>query len=193
MIEDQESEASDEMRTIELVRAAAESIVSWLSFTVDIPSMHESGKVPMLDLEVWVCKMDQGPDVLTWDFYEKPSSSLQGPKGQLGLLMEGQDDGDANGGLPSPKEHLQAGVCGEEGPDPIHVCPEAEAQWIRSEGGGRHPGAGGQVLLQEGEGGPGRVAHSSTKGLRRAWSYAGGPKWVPRATGSKGGEVVPRR
>ena len=55
-VEDQESDQSDEERTIELIKSAAESIVSWLSFTVDLPSMHESGKVPMLDLGVWVEK-----------------------------------------------------------------------------------------------------------------------------------------
>ena len=56
---------------------AAESIVNWLCFMVDLPSKHKSGKVPMLDLEVWVHKGDEGPDVLCWDFFEKPSSSTR--------------------------------------------------------------------------------------------------------------------
>ena len=76
---DKEGVLSPEMLTMNLIREAAGSIVPWLEFMQDLPEMHESGKVPMLDLEVWVdrCQDKESPrgDILTWDFYEKSSSS----------------------------------------------------------------------------------------------------------------------
>ena len=39
---------------MEVLRSAADSVVSWLSFTMNLPEYHEGGMVPMLDLQVWV-------------------------------------------------------------------------------------------------------------------------------------------
>ena len=80
---DMESGQSQEERSMEVVRSAAEDVVGWLHFTIDLPDMHNNGKVPMLDLEVWVDhrEVEEGQepraDVLTWNFYEKPSASAR--------------------------------------------------------------------------------------------------------------------
>ena len=66
---------SDETRTMNLIREAADSIIPWLHFTLDLPELHHNLKVPMLDMEVWVDRKEGREDVLMWDFFEKSSSS----------------------------------------------------------------------------------------------------------------------
>ena len=73
--EEMEATDSDEMRTMKLIQQAANEIVTWLDFTLDLPELHQNGKVPMLDVEVWVDRRQGREDVLMWDFYEKKSSS----------------------------------------------------------------------------------------------------------------------
>ena len=80
--EDRQAGRSLEVVTIEVVRAAADSITSWLDFTADIPEYHTSGMAPILDLQMWVQhpgeeEMDSGlgADLLCWTFYRKPISS----------------------------------------------------------------------------------------------------------------------
>ena len=73
--EEMEATDSDEMRTMRLIQQAANEMVPWLEFTLDLPELHQSGKVPMLDVEVWVDRRQGREDVLMWDFYEKKSSS----------------------------------------------------------------------------------------------------------------------
>ena len=73
--ENHEPPVSDELRTMSLIREAADEVIPWLSFTLDVPELHASNKVPMLDIEVWVDKMDGREDLLLWDFFEKTSAS----------------------------------------------------------------------------------------------------------------------
>ena len=71
---------SQEMSTMECVRDAADSVVPWLSFTLDLPELHVSKTVPMLDLQVWVVHPSKdedglGADLVCWMFFEKTSAS----------------------------------------------------------------------------------------------------------------------
>ena len=68
---------SQEDVKIEAIRDAANSILVYLEFTVDIPERNPSGKVPMLDIQVWVQHGEGGADVLAWTFFEKPTASCQ--------------------------------------------------------------------------------------------------------------------
>ena len=40
--------------------------------TVDYPSNHPNGRVPILDLEVWMERTEEGYQQVMWSFYEKP-------------------------------------------------------------------------------------------------------------------------
>ena len=75
--EDVRLQMSREAVTMGVLREAADSILEWLEFTSDLPENYESGKVPMLDLEVWVqhpLENEEGleADLLVWKFFEKP-------------------------------------------------------------------------------------------------------------------------
>ena len=74
MEKDERESKSDSLRTMELVREVGNSLVPGLKLTLDIPEFHQTGKVPMLDIQVWV---DQEMDsaVIRHSFYQKPSTS----------------------------------------------------------------------------------------------------------------------
>ena len=78
-VEDLEAGKDQESVTMEAVRVAACSVLPWLSFTADSPNQHPNLKVPMLDLQVWVCHPGPGEardyDILAWSFFEKQTSS----------------------------------------------------------------------------------------------------------------------
>ena len=78
-VEDTGRGTSDGVRTLELIREAADTILPWLQFTLDHPDLHPSVKVPMLDVRVWIdhgAEMDPPrADILKWEFYEKPLAS----------------------------------------------------------------------------------------------------------------------
>ena len=73
--QDKSSGVSPEVRTANIILEAAEMQVQWLKFTYDLPELYENGKVPMLDVEMWVDKTQEESDVLMWNFFEKSSSS----------------------------------------------------------------------------------------------------------------------
>ena len=52
--EDHEKDEPDEVRSMERMREMASSLVEGIVFTVDLPINHESKKVPMLDIAVWL-------------------------------------------------------------------------------------------------------------------------------------------
>ena len=67
-----------EGHTMDLILQAADSILPWLSFTKDLPSMHKEKMVPMLDMQVWIKHAPPGsnhPDSLAWMFYKKKVST----------------------------------------------------------------------------------------------------------------------
>ena len=39
------------------------------------PSKHQSGRVPILDLEVWIVRVEEGYQEIRYSFYEKPMKS----------------------------------------------------------------------------------------------------------------------
>ena len=55
-----------ELVTMEVIGSIANSIDPMLKFTVDVPSNHEDGKLPMLDTKVWI---DKGE--INFEFYQK--------------------------------------------------------------------------------------------------------------------------
>ena len=59
--------------TIAVIKDIADSVDDMLEFTVDYPSNHKSGKMPVLDLEVGVNKNEQNK--IEFEFYEKPSKN----------------------------------------------------------------------------------------------------------------------
>ena len=78
-LEDLREGKTRERVTMEVIQTAANEILPWLEFTEDTPCKHESLRVPMLDLQVWVRKADPSKeddhDVIGWMFYEKPCAS----------------------------------------------------------------------------------------------------------------------
>ena len=65
--------------TMDCMRQAANSVFSWLCFTMDTPEHHDSQMVPVLDIQMWVrhpgeVEQGLGSDVLSWTFYEKECS-----------------------------------------------------------------------------------------------------------------------
>ena len=79
-LEDRDSGKSQELVTMECLRDAADAVLPWIRFTLDLPELHENRMVPMLDLQVWVqhpADNEDGleADLLSWIFYEKPSAS----------------------------------------------------------------------------------------------------------------------
>ena len=55
-----------ELVTMEVIGSIANSIDPMLKFTVDVPSNHEDGKLPMLDTKVWI---EEGQ--INFEFYQK--------------------------------------------------------------------------------------------------------------------------
>ena len=61
-------------RTMGLMREMASTLVQGICFTVDLPARYTEGKVPMLDLQVWTERRNQGM-VIRHTFYEKQVTS----------------------------------------------------------------------------------------------------------------------
>merc|ERR1712240_778483 len=74
LIEDRKGENSQEESTFEKIRILASSLVPGIEFTVDLPGRHQTGRVPMLDVEVWKGPGNQGGTVVWHCYYEKPST-----------------------------------------------------------------------------------------------------------------------
>ena len=62
--------------TMEEVVNIAESVEGLLKFTYDIPNNHESGKIPVLDVEVNVNK--QEGNRIDFEYFEKPTKKQKG-------------------------------------------------------------------------------------------------------------------
>ena len=115
-IEDDKSTESQEQRTMKIIRQAAEDVVSWLEFTIDLPSDHSSGRVPMLDLEVWVDHQEEmegkkpRADILKWSFYEKPSVSSRVLRATTGYSWQSKIVCMNMEVFPPTSENLEAGA-----------------------------------------------------------------------------------
>ena len=81
--EDNLAEVCEDKRTMDLVAEIANTLMAGFWFTTDVPSQYVSGKVPMLDLAVWLDKGAQDStqddkrkfDIVRHTFYQKPTMS----------------------------------------------------------------------------------------------------------------------
>ena len=60
-----------DLRTLSVLRDIANSIDKNIIMEPDVPSLHPNGRVPVLDLEVWVDEMNK----IQHSFFKKPVSS----------------------------------------------------------------------------------------------------------------------
>ena len=82
----------DDERTMEEVKKIANTIFKCIQFTTDCPSNHQSGKVPVLDLQLYV----EEDGLVKHEFYEKPcankfvipAQSAHSKKMRMSLLVE---------------------------------------------------------------------------------------------------------
>ena len=56
------------------VQEVANMLVEGIKFTIDLPERHGDGRVPMLDLSVWM-EDREGSRVICHSYYEKPTTS----------------------------------------------------------------------------------------------------------------------
>ena len=66
-----DEEKSNEEVTMEIIKEIAEDVDEMIKFTVDYPSNHKSGKIPVLDVQANINKQKQNR--LDFEFFEKPS------------------------------------------------------------------------------------------------------------------------
>ena len=71
---------SEDTRTMREVSKMADSICPVLQTTFDCPSLQESGKMPLLNLQVWVERVEKEEEgrrewEVLWEYYRKPCSS----------------------------------------------------------------------------------------------------------------------
>ena len=64
-----------EERTFETILLIGNSVNPMIQLTVDYPEKHENGRVPILDLEVWMVRTEEGFQEIRYSFYEKPMKS----------------------------------------------------------------------------------------------------------------------
>ena len=81
---DKAENRSGEENTMMCMQAAANSVIVWLEFTMDIPEYHESRTVPILDLQVWIKhptpeEQEEGlsSDTVMFMFFEKKTASAR--------------------------------------------------------------------------------------------------------------------
>ena len=68
-----DEQKSDEEITMEIVKEIANSVDDMTKFTVDYPSNHECGKMPILDVEAGINKEKE--NLIEYEFYEKPTKN----------------------------------------------------------------------------------------------------------------------
>ena len=62
---------SDAKRTMDLVVEESSKVLPGIRFTADLPECNESGRCPVLDLEVWAAHTEEGKMRIRHTFYEK--------------------------------------------------------------------------------------------------------------------------
>ena len=68
-------EVPGDKRTFEVVREVGDSLEEMIRLTADVPSNYPGGRVPILDMEVWVERDESGMSKIRWGFYEKKMKS----------------------------------------------------------------------------------------------------------------------
>ena len=67
-----DSEKPADERTFEAIRNVGNTVDPMIQLTVDYPSKNANKRVPILDLEVWMDRDEEGDWQVRWSFYEKP-------------------------------------------------------------------------------------------------------------------------
>ena len=57
-----------------MIKDIANSVTPMLSWTADYPSAHSSQKLPVLDIQTWVCETSEGT-MTNYEFYRKPMAN----------------------------------------------------------------------------------------------------------------------
>ena len=68
---ERDMEEPGDKRTFEIVRQVGDSLEEMIKLTADYPSNHVTGRVPILDMEVWISRDEEGVSKIRRSFYEK--------------------------------------------------------------------------------------------------------------------------
>ena len=69
--DENDDDLPDDMRTMRMIGEIANSIEPMITVTTDVPSNHNDGKLPMLDVKVWI----ENNKEIFYQFYEKPTKN----------------------------------------------------------------------------------------------------------------------
>ena len=72
-----DSDIPDDQRTLAIVKQVGETIHKSIKLKVDCPSLHADGKLPILDLKVWIHKGGDGLHTILHEHYIKDCASHQ--------------------------------------------------------------------------------------------------------------------
>ena len=72
---EEEQVESLDAKTFRILRQIADTVTPMLRWSEDCPSSHESGKLPVLDLQTWCEKDEKGRTIMLYEFYMKPMAN----------------------------------------------------------------------------------------------------------------------
>ena len=118
---------ADDERTFRLLRDIGNSIFDCIQFTIDVPSLNENGKLPVLDvnLEVVDGKIEH-------EFFEKTLHIGDCDSLYFCTQQENEDGSPSGGGLEEAEEPHQGDVVGEKQEGDGRLEPEIEEERIPS-------------------------------------------------------------
>ena len=73
-VQEDEQRPGDQRTMVEMTRMA-NSISPIIQWTCDSPGANEDGKMPSLDLKIWLSEDEGGEQKIKFEFYRKPSST----------------------------------------------------------------------------------------------------------------------
>ena len=71
-IQEDERRPADQRTMVEMTKMAISPIIQWRSGS---PGANEDGKMPSLDLKIWLNEDEDGEQKIKFEFYRKPSST----------------------------------------------------------------------------------------------------------------------
>ena len=108
----------------------ANSIEPALQTTYDCLVLQEGGKMPLLDLQTWVGRVEKEGRwewEVQWEYDRKP---LLRDAGKVGHVRPCQAIDSHPRGNHNPEEHQPLRPLGKEGCSPVTLLPEDEAIWL---------------------------------------------------------------
>ena len=78
---------ADDERTMKVIQSVASYIHPSIKLTNDYPSIHEDGKVPMLDVKMWI-ETVEGRRVVLYEHYEKEMATKAVVNAKSALPMQ---------------------------------------------------------------------------------------------------------